>query len=87
MNDSETLFTDLTLNEESSLSGGKKSPKTEKPHKLAKKKNIYSNGKIIGVSYSTVSGSSVVFGNLGDVRGVSADNITVISDVVISVND
>ncbi|MEH2000275.1 MAG: hypothetical protein V7L00_16250 [Nostoc sp.] len=82
MNDSETIFTDLTLNEEASLSGGKKSHKTEKrktkkPQNLAKKINIYSNGdiigsngNIIGVSYGAVGGIDVL-GNSGNVTGGS----------------
>ncbi|MHC5859628.1 hypothetical protein [Nostoc sp.] len=81
MNDSTTLFTELTLNEEVSMSGG------GKPSKNVKSKNfpnitinisftlIQFLGSILGAGGGAASGGAIL-GNSGDTHGGSGVVIT-----------
>ncbi|MBE8968141.1 hypothetical protein IQ277_18545 [Nostocales cyanobacterium LEGE 12452] len=59
MNDSKTLFTELTANEEASLCGGKKPDNKEKRNKLPKIVNIYIDGDIIGAGGGAGTGGAI----------------------------
>ncbi|MEH2000276.1 MAG: hypothetical protein V7L00_16255 [Nostoc sp.] len=77
MNYSETLFTELTPNEESSMSGGKKSDKNQKPNKMPKTVyNIYFYGDIAGAGGGAASGGSIG-GKSGSATGGSGVVIVV----------
>ncbi|WP_335227369.1 hypothetical protein [Nostoc sp.] len=73
MNDSKMLFTELTSNEEVSMSGGKKADKGEKPNKQPK--NVYYIfffGDIAGAGGGAASGGAIG-GNSGGATGGSGN--------------
>ncbi|MCC5658852.1 hypothetical protein LC608_18050 [Nostoc sp. XA010] len=60
MNDSKTLFTELTSNEEASMSGGKKADKNEKPNKQPKTVNyVFFFGDINGAGGGAATGGAI----------------------------
>lgn len=74
MNDSKTFFTELTSNQEASMSGGKKADKGEKPNKQTTKNvyYIFFFGDIAGAGGGAASGGSIG-GNSGSATGGSGN--------------